>query len=89
MINIKDGGLAIYGGILGGAITTYIFCKKRNLSFFDLADYIIPYLALRTEHWKMGEFYQCRSIWKCYESSMENRHSNECGITICPSNFFI
>ena len=28
MLNIKDGGLAIYGGIIGGAITAYLFCKS-------------------------------------------------------------
>lgn len=58
MLNIKDGGLAIYGGIIGGIITAYIFCKKRKISFWDLADYIIPYLALRTSNRKMGEFYK-------------------------------
>lgn len=59
MLNIKDGGLAIYGGIIGGAITAYLFCKERKISFLDLADYIIPYLALRTSNRKMGEFYKC------------------------------
>lgn len=72
MINIKDGGLAIYGGILGGAITAYIFCKKRKISFLDLADYVIPYLALRAKHWKMGKLYKWRSLWKCYKPTMEN-----------------
>ena len=27
MINIKNGGLAIYGGILGAVVTIAIFCK--------------------------------------------------------------
>lgn len=66
VLNIKDGGLAIYGGIIGGAITAYIFCKKRKISFLDLTDYIIPYLALRTSNRKMGEFCKWGSIWKCY-----------------------
>lgn len=56
IIHIKDGGLAIYGGIIGGVITAYIFCKKRNLSFLGLADYVIPYLALRASNRKMGQF---------------------------------
>ncbi len=72
IISIKDGGLAIYGGIIGGAITTYIFCKKRKISFLDLTDYIIPYLALRASNRKMGQFYKCRSIWKRYKLTMEN-----------------
>lgn len=72
IISIKDGGLAIYGGIIGGAVTTYIFCKKRKISFLDLSDYIIPYLALRTSYRKMGQFYKCRSIWGRNQFTMEN-----------------
>ncbi len=56
MLNIKDGGLAIYGGIIGGAITAYIFCKKRNISFLDLADYIIPYVSLGQAIGRWGNF---------------------------------
>lgn len=56
MLNIKDGGLAIYGGIIGGAITAYLFCKKRNLSFLSLADYIIPYVSLGQAIGRWGNF---------------------------------
>ncbi len=50
IINIKDGGLAIYGGIIGAVITSYIFCKKRNIKFTDLLDYIVICLPLRTSN---------------------------------------
>ena len=66
IFNLKAGGLAIYGGIIGGAITCYIFCKKRKINLLDLFDYIVPCLALRTSNRKMGKFYKYRSIWKCY-----------------------
>lgn len=56
IISIKDGGLAIYGGIIGGGITAYIFCKKRKISFLDLTDYIIPYLALGQAIGRWGNF---------------------------------
>ena len=64
ILNLKAGGLAIYGGIIGGAITCYVFCKKRKINIVDLFDYIVPCLALRTGNRKMGEFYKHRSIWK-------------------------
>jgi len=48
MFNLKSGGLAIYGGIIGGIITCYIFCKKRKIDLIDLLDYIVPSLAVRT-----------------------------------------
>ena len=72
IFNIRNGGLAIYGGIIGGVITCYVFCKKRKINILDLTDYIAPYLALRTMYRKMGEFYKCRSIWNNNKSSMEN-----------------
>lgn len=72
IFNIRNGGLAIYGGIIGGVITCYIFCKKRKINILDLTDYIAPYLALRTIYRKMGKFYKRRSIWNNNESSVEN-----------------
>lgn len=51
IINIKNGGLAIYGGIIGGVATCYVFAKKRNISFGDLLDYLAPAIALRSSNW--------------------------------------
>lgn len=56
IFNIRDGGLAIYGGIIGGIITCYIFCKKRNISFLDLLDYLVPCLALGQAIGRWGNF---------------------------------
>lgn len=56
IFNIKNGGLAIYGGIIGGAITAYIFCKKRKISLLDLLDYIVPFLALGQSIGRWGNF---------------------------------
>lgn len=56
IFNIRDGGLAIYGGIIGGAITCYVFCKKRNIRFLDLLDYLVPCLALGQAIGRWGNF---------------------------------
>ena len=53
---IQDGGLAIYGGIIGGALTCYFFCKKRNINLLLLLDYIVPYLALGQSIGRWGNF---------------------------------
>ena len=58
IFNLKEGGLAIYGGIIGSTITCYIFCKKRKIDLINLFDYIVPTLALRTSYRKMGKFYK-------------------------------
>lgn len=64
IFNLKAGGLAIYGGIIGGLITCYIFCRKRKINLLDLLEYIVPCLSLRTSNWEMGKLHKCRSIWK-------------------------
>lgn len=38
IINIRQGGLAIYGGIIGAVITLSVFSKKRHLQFWEMAD---------------------------------------------------
>ena len=30
ILNTRNGGMAIYGGVIGGAITCVVFCKIRN-----------------------------------------------------------
>jgi len=45
MINLRDGGLAIYGGILGGFACAFIVAKIKKLNFadcFDCASAIFP-----------------------------------------------
>ncbi len=33
IFNFRQGGLAIYGGVIAAIITTYLFCRKKKLSF--------------------------------------------------------
>lgn len=54
---IRNGGLAIYGGIIGGAITVYVFCKKRKVSILNMLDNIVPVLALGQAIGRWGNFF--------------------------------
>lgn len=38
VFKIWEGGLAIYGGILGGLLAAFIVCKAEKLNFFNLLD---------------------------------------------------
>lgn len=38
ILNIRGGGLAIYGGVIAGVITTFVFSKIRQVPFLRLAD---------------------------------------------------
>ena len=57
IFNIRNGGLAIYGGIIGGIITCYIFCKKKKLNFVELLDFIAPSLAIGQAIGRWGNFF--------------------------------
>lgn len=38
ILNLRQGGLAIYGGVIGAFITVYVFSKKRKLSCTKMFD---------------------------------------------------
>lgn len=57
ILAIQDGGLAIYGGIIGGVITIYVYCKKKRINVLDVLDYIAPYLALGQAIGRWGNFF--------------------------------
>lgn len=57
MIRIRDGGLAIYGGIIAIFIFVGIYCRLKKVNFWNLADYLIPYLALGQSFGRWGNFF--------------------------------
>ncbi len=56
IINIRNGGLAIHGGIIAGVITGILFCKKRRIDVLELLDLVIPSLALGQSIGRWGNF---------------------------------
>ena len=56
MINVRDGGLAIHGGVIAGVIVGIIFCKKRKINFVKLADILIVFLPLGQAIGRWGNF---------------------------------
>jgi phosphatidylglycerol:prolipoprotein diacylglycerol transferase len=43
---IWEGGLAIYGGIIGGLIAAFIVCKKEKINIYNLLDMVGPSLLI-------------------------------------------
>ena len=41
ILYIWEGGLSFHGGLIGAVVLAYFFAKKRNLSFWRLADIIV------------------------------------------------
>ncbi len=56
ILNIRGGGLAIYGGIIAGAICVLILSKIKKINFFDLLDFIVPGLAIGQCIGRWGNF---------------------------------
>ena len=57
ILDIRNGGLAIYGGIIGAILTIVLFCKKKNINILDMCDYIAPYLPLGQAIGRWGNFF--------------------------------
>lgn len=56
ILSIRNGGLAIHGGIIAGILVAYIFCKSKNLSFWELLDMIAPGVVLGQGIGRWGNF---------------------------------
>ena len=57
VFNIREGGLAIYGGIIFGVITALIVCKTKELKFLDVADVCILGLPVGQMIGRWGNFF--------------------------------
>lgn len=53
---IWNGGIAIHGALIGSIITTYIFTKNRNISFWKMADIAAPSIILGQAIGRWGNF---------------------------------
>lgn len=56
IFNIRNGGLAIYGGVIAGAITVYVYSRKKKLPFWQMADTLIPGLLIGQIMGRYGNF---------------------------------
>ena len=57
IFSINNGGLAIYGGVIGAIITIIVFCKIKKIKVLDMLDYIAPFLPLGQAIGRWGNFF--------------------------------
>ena len=57
MINIRQGGLAIHGGIIGAFLTAFIYCKVKKVDFLAYADIVAPAFILAQGIGRWGNFF--------------------------------
>lgn len=97
IINTRNGGLAIYGGIIGAVITAYFVAKYKKIPAFKFFDVYIPYVALGQAIGRWGNFFNQEAFgtntslpWgmtspgtKAYLSGMQDTLAKS-GITVYP-----
>lgn len=56
MINIRQGGIAIHGGLIAGLLTAYIFTRFKKVNFFEYIDVVMPGIILAQAIGRWGNF---------------------------------
>ena len=57
IFRIWEGGMAIYGGIIAGLITAFVYSKVKKLPFLSFCDIIAPGLALAQGIGRWGNYF--------------------------------
>ena len=57
ILNLRKGGLAVYGGIIGAIITAYFVARYKKIPTMKLFDFAIPYVALGQAIGRWGNFF--------------------------------
>lgn len=68
IFDLRSGGLAIYGGIIGGLVSGYFVARHKKLSFLALADMAAPSIALGQAIGRWGNFFN----QEAYGAAIEN-----------------
>lgn len=69
LYSLKD-GFVVYGSIMGGILTAWIYCRKSKLNFLQLFDLIVPSLALAQGIGRIG----CVLAGCCYGMPVSDKN---------------
>ena len=56
IFNIREGGLAVYGGVIAGVLTGWICARVKKLPFLRMADLVAPCIPLGQAIGRWGNF---------------------------------
>lgn len=69
IFNTRNGGMAIYGGVIAAFITLAVYCKVKKQHFLELADICVPGLVLGQVIGRWGNFTN-REVFGEYTDSL-------------------
>lgn len=61
IFNLRNGGLAIYGGLILGGLAVWIYSKIRKKDVLNLLDFIVPFVAIAQFFGRFGNFFNLES----------------------------
>lgn len=62
ILNLRAGGLAIYGGVIAGTITMIVYTRMKKVSFFSMADTGVLGLVTGQIIGRWGNFFNCEAF---------------------------
>lgn len=62
IFNLRAGGLAIYGGVIGAVLTLFVFTRVKKQSFFSMADSGVLGLITGQIIGRWGNFFNCEAF---------------------------
>ena len=69
ILNLRGGGLAIYGGIIAGVLTLYIYCRAKKQKFPLVLDFVIYGLLVGQILGRWGNFFN-REVFGEYTNNL-------------------
>lgn len=57
ILNVREGGLALYGGLIGAVITAIIFTRVKKMNFWKIADVAMPCMLIGQIFGRWGNFF--------------------------------
>ena len=69
ILNLRGGGLAIYGGIIAGVLTLYIYCKVKKQKFPLILDFVMYGLLVGQILGRWGNFFN-REVFGEYTNNL-------------------
>jgi phosphatidylglycerol:prolipoprotein diacylglycerol transferase len=69
VFNLRQGGIAIYGGVIGAFLTAFIFTYRKKINGFILADAAMPALILGQAIGRWGNFFN-REVFGTYTDNI-------------------
>lgn len=82
IFNIRQGGLAIYGGLIGGILATYFVCRYKKISFLRALDTAAPGIVLAQAIGRWGNFFNKEAYGGYTDSlfAMQIKYSEASGV---------